>query len=104
MVPAMNLCMGKPDSASSIAGAATSAKLRVPNLSSAVIHASGAPGTTERRTPAGMLLRLALEELDACLARPGPDAGERHDLTAICHVNDDGGDSRKVDEVRMDDR
>lgn len=43
-----------PLPASSMAGAATSAKLMVPNLDRAVIQASAAAGVRERRTPGGI--------------------------------------------------
>jgi hypothetical protein len=47
-------CIGKPSLANRIAAAAQSPKLIVPKFSSAVIHASGAAGTTVRSTPRGI--------------------------------------------------
>ena len=47
--------IGKPSRAKRIAADATSPKVIVPKRSSAVIHASGAAGTTLRNTLAGIL-------------------------------------------------
>ena len=54
MIRATNGPSGKPSRAHSIAGWATSANPSVPKCSSAVIQASGAAGTTVRRSPSGM--------------------------------------------------
>src|SRR5688500_4593085 len=51
----MSGCIGKPSDAKRVAAAATSPKLIVPKFESAVIHASGAAGTTQRSTPGGIL-------------------------------------------------
>jgi hypothetical protein len=50
----ISACIGKPSDAKRVAADATSPKLMVPKLSSAVIHASGAAGTTQRSTPGGI--------------------------------------------------
>ncbi|KRB85554.1 hypothetical protein ASE00_01800 [Sphingomonas sp. Root710] len=47
--------MTKPSRAKRMASSATSPKVLVPNRERAVIQASGAAGTTVRRTPSGMV-------------------------------------------------